>query len=535
MTAREFDFLVIGSGLAGLTFALKTADSGSVALITKKSLADSNTNYAQGGIAAVLGDDDSFEEHINDTLRTGCGLCHEEAVHLLVENGPRMIQELMDFGVRFTRGENGALDLGMEGGHSKRRIAHVKDLTGAEMEKALIESARKNPNIHIFENHMGVDLVSRAKLDPAIQPGSGKDRVIGAYVMDNATSRIVPFVAKATLLATGGAGKVYIYTSNPDIASGDGIAMGYRAGADVGNMEFMQFHPTCLFHPKAKSFLISEAVRGEGAKLKLSNGEAFMKKYHEMGSLAPRDVVARAIDVEMKKSGADCVWLDTTMIDPEWFPKRFPNIYEKCVSLGFDPTKEMIPVVPAAHYMCGGVMTDLDARTTIPGLYAAGETAHTGVHGANRLASNSLLEAVVFADRAAASAAEWAKSAPGNHLAIPEWEYGKAVDADEQVVITHLWEEVRRLMWNYVGIARTDKRLERARRRIRFLQEEINEYYWDFIVTPDLLELRNIALVAELVIDCAMWRKESRGLHYNLDYPERDDANFRKDIVMQRF
>lgn len=534
--AREFDFLVIGSGLAGLTFALKAAGGGSVALITKKRLADSNTNYAQGGIAAVLGDDDSFAEHISDTLRAGCGLCHEEAVRLLVESGPRMIRELMDFGVRFTRGKNGGLDLGREGGHSKRRIAHVKDLTGAEIEKALIESAMKNPNIHIFENHMGVDLVTHAKLDPAnVPPGSGKDRVIGAYVMDNSTRRIVPFVAKATLLATGGAGKVYIYTSNPDIASGDGIAMGFRAGADVGNMEFMQFHPTCLYHPKAKSFLISEAVRGEGAKLKLSGGEAFMKKYHEMGSLAPRDIVARAIDVEMKKSGADCVWLDTTMIDPEWFPKRFPNIYEKCVSLGFDPTREMVPVVPAAHYMCGGVMTDLEAKTTIPGLYAAGETAHTGVHGANRLASNSLLEAVVFAGRAAASAAEWVKSAPGNDLAIPEWEYGKAVDADEQVVITHLWEEVRRLMWNYVGIARTDKRLERARRRIRFLQEEINEYYWDFIVTPDLLELRNIALVAELVIDCAMWRKESRGLHYNLDYPERDDANFKRDTILRRF
>ncbi len=530
----QSDFLVIGSGVAGLTFALKAAAHGKVALVTKKELAESNTNYAQGGIAAVVAENDSFDLHIQDTIRTGQGLCHENAVRILVESGPLMIRELMDFGARFTVGDDSMFDLGREGGHSRRRIVHANDLTGAEIETALIQSVKASPNIMIFENHMAVDLMTKAKLFPdTIMAGSDDDACIGAYVIEREKEQIISFEAKATLLATGGSGKVYLYTSNPDIASGDGIAIAYRAGAEVANMEFMQFHPTCLYHPEAKSFLISEAVRGEGARLKFKDGSTFMEKYHEMGSLAPRDVVARAIDHEMKKRGDDCVYLDTTMIEPAKFSKRFPNIYSTCKKYGFDPTKEMIPVVPAAHYMCGGALTDIDAKTTIPGLFAAGETAHTGVHGANRLASNSLLEAVVFSDRAAKSAIELVKEFSGEVASIPAWDLGEAVDADEQVVITHMWDEIRRLMWNYVGIARTDKRLARAKNRIRLIRQEIEEYYWGFVVNTDLLELRNLALCAELIVDCAMMRKESRGLHYNLDYPEKDDENFKHDSVLK--
>ncbi|VAX19747.1 L-aspartate oxidase [hydrothermal vent metagenome] len=530
----QSDFLVIGSGVAGLTFALKAAAHGKVALVTKKELAESNTNYAQGGIAAVVAENDSFDLHIQDTIRTGQGLCHENAVRILVESGPLMIRELMDFGARFTVGDDSMFDLGREGGHSRRRIVHANDLTGAEIENALIQSVKASPNIMVFENHMAVDLVTKAKLFPDITvAGSDDDACIGAYVIESENGKIISFEAKATLLATGGSGKVYLYTSNPDIASGDGIAIAYRAGAEVANMEFMQFHPTCLYHPEAKSFLISEAVRGEGARLKFKDGSTFMEKYHEMGSLAPRDVVARAIDYEMKKRGDDCVYLDTTMIEPAKFSKRFPNIYSTCKKYGFDLTKEMIPVVPAAHYMCGGALTDIDAKTTIPGLFAAGETAHTGVHGANRLASNSLLEAVVFSDRAAKSAIELVKEFSGEVASIPAWDLGEAVDADEQVVITHMWDEIRRLMWNYVGIARTDKRLARAKNRIRLIRQEIEEYYWGFVVNTDLLELRNLALCAELIVDCAMMRKESRGLHYNLDYPEKDDQNFKHDSVLK--
>ncbi|MBI5816175.1 MAG: L-aspartate oxidase [Nitrospinae bacterium] len=534
MSRIDTDFLVIGSGIAGLTFALKAARHGQVALVTKKELAESSTNYAQGGIAAVMGEDDSFELHMADTLTTGAGLCHQDAVRILVESGPAMIRDLIEFGVRFSSGERaGGLDLGREGGHTRRRIAHANDLTGAEIEKALIESVKRSPNIRVFENHIGVNLVSTAKLRPErVAAKSPGDACVGAYVMDKASDTINVFSAKATFLATGGVGKVYLYTSNPDIASGDGIAMARRIGAKVANMEFMQFHPTCLFHPLAKSFLISEAVRGEGAQLKLANGSTFMEKYHPMGSLAPRDIVARAIDREMKKSGDDCVYLDTRMIDPEWFPKRFPNIFATCLSFGFNPTTQMIPVVPAAHYMCGGVNTDLDAQTSIPGLFAAGECAHTGVHGANRLASNSLLEAVVFADRGAKSALQRVKAARTGDFVIPDWDYGKAVDADEQVVITHMWDEIRRLMWNYVGIVRTDKRLARAKNRISLLVREIEDYYWNFVLTPDLIELRNLALNAELIIDCAMRRRESRGLHYNLDHPEPDDGAFLKDTVV---
>lgn len=531
MSKRDFDFLVIGSGIAGLTFALKTARFGRVAVVTKKELAESNTNYAQGGIAAVLSGDDSFDFHFRDTVNAGAGLCNEEAVRLLVENGPRAIRDLADFGARFSQKEN-TLDLGMEGGHTRRRIVHTADLTGAEIERALIESVKMSPNISVFENHMAVNLVSKAKLDPVrVKPGSEDDTVAGAYVMDKSTGKIGFFASKSVLLATGGVGKVYLYTSNPDIASGDGIAMARRIGATVANMEFMQFHPTCLYHPLAKSFLISEAVRGEGAELKRPGGEAFMKEYHPMGSLAPRDIVARAIDREMKKWGYDFVYLDTTMISPEVFRQRFPTIHASCLKFGFDPTKEMIPVVPAAHYMCGGVKVDMDSRTNIRGLFAAGECAHTGVHGANRLASNSLLEAVVFSDRAANTAVEWVRKSPQPPEA-PEWDYGMAVDADEQVVISHMWDEIRRLMWNYVGIVRTDKRLARAKSRITLLKQEIEDYYWNFVVTADLLELRNLATNAEMIIACAISRKESRGLHYTLDHPDTDEVNFKRDTVI---
>ncbi len=526
------DFLVIGSGIAGLTFALKASRHGKVALVTKKNLAESNTNYAQGGIAAVLGSDDSFEQHEQDTMRVGYDLCHEDAVKILVENGPRMVNELIDFGVRFTKGKEG-LDLGREGGHSKRRIAHAEDLTGSEIERALITTVEKSPNIQVFENHMAVDLVTKFKLRPAsLKADADDDICYGAYVMDKETGHITPFTAKTTFLATGGLGKVYIYTSNPDIACGDGTAMAYRVGAAVANMEFMQFHPTCLYHPKAKSSLISEAVRGEGVELKLPNGEPFMEKYHEMGSLAPRDIVARAIDHEIKKLGVDSVYLDTTVKEADWFKKRFPHIYSTCMEFGIDPTREMIPVVPAAHYMCGGVITDIDAKTTIPGLFAAGECAHTGVHGANRLASNSLLEAIVFADRAVKNAVAHFNGRREETPEIPAWDIGSAVDADEQVVIHHMWDEIRRLMWNYVGIVRTNKRLARAKNRITLIRQEIEEYYWNFILTPDLLELRNLALCAEIIIDCAMRRKETRGLHYNLDYPNRDDKHFKKDTIL---
>ncbi|MBI4828701.1 MAG: L-aspartate oxidase [Nitrospinae bacterium] len=521
--------------MAGLSCALKLAAHHRVALITKKEIAESNTNYAQGGIAAALSGDDSLNEHLADTLTAGRGLCHETAVRHLVERGPAMIRELMDLGARFSLDSAGGLDLGMEGGHSRRRIVHANDLTGQEIERALVARVRASPNIRVFENHMGVNLVTRAKLERgSCRPGSAEDACFGAYVIDARDGRIIPFRAKATILATGGCGKVYLYTSNPDIASGDGLAMAWRAGAAVANMEFMQFHPTCLYHPRAKSFLISEAVRGEGAELKLASGEAFMNRYHDLGSLAPRDVVARAIDREMKKTGDDCVYLDTRMIPAERFPQRFPNIFENLRKFGFDPRGEMIPVVPAAHYMCGGVVVDLAARTGLPGLFAIGEVAHTGVHGANRLASNSLLEAVVFADAASRSASEWIERAPAARV-IPPWDYGAAVDADEQVVISHTWDEIRRLMWNYVGIVRTDKRLARAKSRIALIQQEIDDYYWGFSPTTNLLELRNLAVVASLVVECALRRKESRGLHYNMDYPDIDDANFLADTALRRW
>ncbi|MBF0171314.1 MAG: L-aspartate oxidase, partial [Nitrospinae bacterium] len=501
MSRPVADFLVIGSGVAGLSFALKVARHGSVRLVTKKELAESNTNYAQGGIAAVLADDDSFDLHIADTLTAGAGLCNEEAVRTLVENGPTAIAHLVDFGVRFSAGDTGAgLDLGREGGHSRRRIAHARDLTGAEIERALVAAVKSHPAITVHENHIAVNLITRAKLDPEVAAGGPDDRALGAYVLDIEKGAIEVFAARNTLLATGGAGKVFLYTSNPDIASGDGVAMAYRAGAKIANMEFMQFHPTCLYHPLAKSFLVSEAVRGEGAILKRTDATPFMEGYHELGSLAPRDIVARAIDREMKRRGDEFVYLDTTVIDPVYFEKRFPKIFATCRDYGYDPREQMLPVAPAAHYLCGGVVTDLAAHTTIDGLFAAGECACTGVHGANRLASNSLLEAVVFADKAAGAAIDRNGAGLDERLydRIPEWDPGEAVAEDEKAVINHLWDEVRRLMWNYVGIARTDKRLKRAKNRLVNLRHEIDEYYWRSVVTSDLIELRNLVTCAML-------------------------------------
>ena len=530
---NKFEFLVLGSGIAGLTFALKVAPHGRVAIITKKHRAESNTNYAQGGIAAVTSKEDTFELHVRDTLEAGAGLCKEQVVRTIVQEGPACIAELIELGMKFSEREVPGpsrareLDLGREGGHSKRRILHAKDVTGREIERALLSAVAQRPNIQVFENHFAIDLITTQKLG---QPGP--DRCLGVYVFDKQTGKVETFGARAVLLATGGCGKVYLYTTNPDIATGDGVAMAYRDGAAVANMEFIQFHPTCLYHPKAKSFLISEAVRGEGGVLKTVEGDEFMEKYHPLKSLAPRDVVARAIDSEMKKSGADHVLLDITHKPTEFIIERFPNIHQTCLRYGIDITKESIPVVPAAHYQCGGVLTNVDGETEIAGLYAVGEVACTGLHGANRLASNSLLEALVIAHRAAARVI--ARALPAADVEVSDWQSGKATDPDEMVVVSHNWDEIRRLMWDYVGIVRTNKRLQRAQKRITNLQEEIQEYYWDFIVTSDLLELRNIATVAELIVTCALQRPESRGLHYNLDYLRPDTAWAQKDTVLRK-
>jgi L-aspartate oxidase len=526
------DFLVIGSGIAGLSFALQAAKHGRVALVTKRELTESATNYAQGGIASVFSTEDTFDEHVDDTLVAGAGICHEDVVRMVVEEGPQVIRGLIDWGVEFTRsGDGDSYDLTREGGHSKRRILHAEDVTGREIERALVEAARRDPNIRIYEYHIAIDLITAAKLKrQRLKP----NECLGAHVLDIESGRVKTFRSKITLLATGGAGKVYLYTCNPDIASGDGVAMAYRAGATVANMEFMQFHPTTLYHPQAKSFLISEAVRGEGAILRRRDGTAFMEKYHHLKDLAPRDIVARAIDNEMKTHGDDCVFLDITHKDPEYVRNRFPNIYSTCMEFGLDMTKEPLPVVPAAHYLCGGVAVDANAETDVKCLYAIGEVAFTGLHGANRLASNSLLEAAVYAGRAYRHAVERLKKGKFAEAEIPEWDAGTAVDSDEAVVISQNWDEVRRFMWNYVGIVRTNKRLERAMRRIKLIRQEIEDYYWDFKVTSDLIELRNISTVAELIVRCAMARKESRGLHYTLDYPERDDVHWKKDTFLRK-
>jgi L-aspartate oxidase len=522
------DFLVIGSGIAGLSFAIEAAKHGDVVLVTKRSADESSTKYAQGGIAAVLDDRDTFEAHVKDTLVAGAGLCHERVVGLCVEDGPARIRWLQEMGARFDRAEPGEshadYDLHLEGGHSARRVAHAGDTTGREVERALLEAVKAQARVRILEEHMAVDLIMLSKY-------GGPEVCAGAYVLDVGAGRVETILARATVLAAGGAGKVYLYTSNPDVATGDAVAMASRAGAEIANMEFYQFHPTTLYHPQAKTFLITEALRGEGAVLRRKDGSPFMSEHHPLAELAPRDIVARAIDYEMKRSGADHVLLDITDKKADFVRSRFPGIYAECLRWGIDITQQPIPVVPAAHYMCGGITTDLDGRTTIPGLWAIGECAHTGLHGANRLASNSLLEGLVFAHRAASALASVDRSRP--HPDVPPWDPGSAVPSDEAVVVSQNWDELRRLMWNYVGIVRTTRRLERARRRIALLQEEIAEYYWRHLVTRDLLELRNIATVAELIVSCALARKESRGLHYTLDYPD-SDPKLARDTVVKR-
>jgi len=526
----QTDVLVIGSGIAGLTLALDLAEHAEVTVITKREIGNTNTRWAQGGIAVVMDEDDTADAHKRDTLVAGAGLCHEVVVDICATEGPERLRELMARGASFDT-EDGHLALTREGGHSARRVVHNADCTGAEVQRALGEAVRAHRNIRVLEQHCAIDLIMLTKF-------GGPDRCVGAYVLDAASSSeghhvVQTFLARETILATGGAGKVYLYTSNPDVATGDGVAMAYRAGAEIGNMEFYQFHPTCLYHPQAKSFLITEALRGEGAILRLpGDGTAFMERHDERKDLAPRDIVARAIDFEMKRAGIDYVHLDITHKPASFIQEHFPTIYERCLGYGIDITAEPIPVVPAAHYMCGGVTTDLKGRTSIPGLGCVGEASFTGLHGANRLASNSLLEGMVFGHRAAVRLTGELAALKGKPWPeVPDWETGDAVPSHEAVVVTHNWEELRRTMWNYVGIVRSDGRLRRAARRIALLQEEIREYYWRHLVTRDLLELRNIATVAELIVACAAARKESRGLHYTLDYPDTDEALLGDTIV----
>ncbi|HSI12546.1 MAG TPA: L-aspartate oxidase [Chthoniobacter sp.] len=521
---NEFDFIIIGSGIAGLSFALQAAAHGRVAIVTKRARAESNTAWAQGGIASVTSTEDSFELHVQDTLEAGAGLCDEKVVRTIVMDGPARIRELIDFGVHFDERElpdgSHELDLAREGGHSKRRILHARDLTGREIEDALLAAIAKHPQIVVLENHMAVDLITLGKLGFV-----SSDRCLGVYVLNEASGEVVALRGDRVVLATGGCGKVYLYTTNPGIATGDGVAMAWRAGAKVSNMEFIQFHPTCLFHPEARSFLVSEAVRGEGGRLIDGEGREFMSRYHPKKELAPRDIVARAIDAEMKRTGARCVYLDISHKPADFIRGRFPNIHENCLRYGIDITKDPIPVVPAAHYQCGGVLTDENGASSLEGLYAIGEVACTGLHGANRLASNSLLEACVLAHRCCETIVSRPKpdnAAWGTEL--PPWKSGDAVNVDELVVIYHNWDEIRRLMWDYVGIVRTTKRLQRAATRLRNLEREIQEFYWNFRITTDLLELRNLATVAGLIVDSALLRKESRGLHYTLDFPETDPA-----------
>ncbi len=538
---HKTDFLVIGSGVAGLSFAIKVAEYGRVTIITKKNVQKSNTALAQGGVASVFGKTDSFALHIADTLAAGDGLCSREVTEMVVKDGPARIRELIAMGARFNmedaeNGQGKILSMGQEGGHSRKRIVHAHDLTGREIEQVLAEKAEKHKNIEILENRIAVNLITfSTSMRSGLIVKNQKNYCCGAYVLNNDTGEVATFAANITLLATGGAGKVYLYTSNPDIATGDGIAMAYRAGASVANLEFVQFHPTCLFHPDAKNFLISEAVRGEGAILKDAKGVRFMEKYSSDKELACRDVVARAIDTELKKSGEESVFLDISHKDAAFIKGHFPNIYIKCLEYGIDMTKEPIPVVPAAHYMCGGVATDLDGKTDIARLYAVGETACTGLHGANRLASNSLLEALVYADRAAKAAIKELNSGDQTPMTgISVWDETGVTDSDEVIMVSHNWDEIRMLMWNYVGIVRSDKRLNRALRRIDNILTEIDEYYWNFRITSDLIELRNLATLADLIIRSALQRKESRGLHYTIDYPEKDDKNWLKQTILKR-
>ena len=539
----DFDHLIIGSGLAGLGSALQLADAGGkVAVLSKRDAEEGSTRRAQGGIACVMTPEDSFDAHVQDTLNAGAGLCHEDVVRTIVESGPEAVKRLIARGVHFTtRGELGFsdhtdnFDLGREGGHTERRVLHAGDITGQDIERTIVEACRKHPNINMLEYHYAIDLIM------ARRHGNMEDnRCLGAYALDTVTQKVKTFRAYTTTLACGGAGKVYLYSSNPDIACGDGEAMGFRAGAKIANMEFIQFHPTILYDYNVRSFLISEAVRGEGAVLKVKCPDGsyreFMHKYHRMESLAPRDVVARAIDNEMKRTGQECVYLDIRHKSEEELKRRFPNIFAKCLEVGINMAKDLIPVVPAEHYVCGGVLTDVNGYTGIPGLYAAGECACTGLHGANRLASNSLLEALVVAELSAKHIENVLPKLKETAMdfMVPPWSCGNATNSDELVVITHNWEEIRRFMWDYVGIFRTTKRLERAKARIKLIRKEIEKYYWDFHVTPDLLDLRNIATTAELIIDCSLARKESRGLHYNADYPVLESEMNGVDTIVQR-
>jgi L-aspartate oxidase len=509
---KQFDILIIGSGLAGLTLALQVADSRNVCLVSKREITDSASSWAQGGIAAVLNSEDSIEAHIEDTLIAGAGLCDIAITRMVAEQGRSAVEWLISQGVGFTREEdNSALHLTREGGHSYRRVAHVADATGSAVQKTLVQKIREHSNITILENHIAVDLITSKKLKL-----KGENSCLGAYVLDNNTGKVLTIGAQQTVLATGGAGKVYLYTTNPDVSTGDGVAMAWRAGCRVANMEFIQFHPTCLYHPLEKSFLISEVLRGEGGLLRLPDGARFMQEHDERAELAPRDVVARAIDFEMKKRGIDCVYLDITHKGAKFIKSHFPNIYARCLELGIDITKQSIPVVPAAHYSCGGVMTDDKGLTDIANLYAIGETACTGLHGANRLASNSLLECLVFGR----AAAQHILKANIHALpSLPVWDESRVTDADEEVLITHTWNELRRFMWNYVGIVRTNKRLSRALHRINMLRDEVNEFYKNFRVSNNLIELRNLLQIAELIVKSAIERHESRGLHYSKDYP----------------
>jgi L-aspartate oxidase len=511
---RTFDVVIIGSGLAGLSTALRLPPHLRVAVLTKRTIEDGSSGWAQGGIAAVLAEDDSFEAHITDTLVAGAGLCDPAATRFTVEHAPAAIAWLRAMGTQFTL-HDGELHLTREGGHSHRRIVHAADATGAAVQHTLIDRVRLAPHVEVFETHNLVDLI----LSDKHTTQAGPRRCLGAYALNEALDQVEAFVAPHTVLCTGGAGKVYLYTSNPDTATGDGIAAAWRAGCRVANMEFIQFHPTCLYHPKAKTFLITEAVRGEGGLLKLPahlGGHRFMPDHDPRAELAPRDVVARAIDFEMKRHGIDCVYLDISHQPPDFLRQHFPNILARCAELGIDITREPIPVVPAAHYTCGGVLTDLQARTDLPGLYVVGEASCTGLHGANRLASNSLLECMVFAE---AAVRDIATQTPTAMPAIRPWDDSRVIDADEHVVISHNWDELRRFMWDYVGIVRTDKRLERAAHRIAMLKAEIQEFYQSYHVTRDLLELRNLVEVADLIVRCAQARKESRGLHFSRDYP----------------
>lgn len=568
------DFLVIGGGLAGLSFALQVAQFGTVVVLAKGAEDESNTAWAQGGIAAVWADGDTLDDHVQDTLEAGAQLGDAEVVRSILQDGPPAVRRLIDWGVRFTReGEPGTSEDGAtldglaapgdyhltrEGGHSARRILHAGDITGAEIQRALLAQVRAHPRIRILTQHMAIDLITERKvarhiakkrlavMGPEVEHRYGpagpeawmpdrRDRCLGAYVLDVKQQRVVAVNASVTLLATGGAGKVYRYTSNPDAATGDGMAMAYRAGGVLANMEFVQFHPTCLYHPREKNFLVSEALRGEGGVLRLPDGTDFMRGVHPMASLAPRDVVAREIDAQIKRRGLECVYLDLTEKDPEFLRHRFPGIHGRLLALGIDMCREPIPVVPAAHYFCGGVKVDLQGRTRIDALLAAGEVTCTGLHGANRLASNSLLEAAVFGERAARAAIaelDAARSAPRPEA--PPWDHGEARDPDELVVVAAMWDEIRRLMWNYVGIVRTDRRLLRALRRIELIEDEIQQYYWNFKVTKELLELRNLACVAGLVVRSALGRRESRGLHYSLDCPRADDTGWLRESILRR-